>query len=385
MTEWRVGAKQKHILVLSASAGAGHVRAAQALCETAAREFPNLKLTHIDVLDLVPPTFRKLYFDGYLKLIEKAPLLWAYLYQHTDRPARESKISSVRKQIERLNTRKLYAEIETLDPDAIVCTHFIAPELLSRRIRKGHAVPPVFVQITDFDVHALWIHPHMHGYFVANDEIAWRTAQRGIDANTIHATGIPISPQFLQTLDRFTCAREVGLDPQRTTLLVMAGGAGVGGLETLVERLAAIDRNFQIVALAGKNEPLLAKLHTVAQKYPGKVFPMGFTRTIERVMKSAEIAVTKPGGLTTSECLAMELPMIIVAPIPGQEERNADYLLECGVALKANDADSLEYKLTKLLSDAEQLAAMRARMTGIAKPDAAARSLSIISRTLAAS
>src|SRR5262249_13424453 len=158
-----------------------------------------------------------------------------------------------------------------------------APELLSRRIRKGHRVPPVFVQVTDFDVHALWIHPHMRGYFVANEEIAWRTAQRGIDSNDIHVTGIPISPQFLQGLDRFTCAREAGLDPGVTTLLVMAGGAGVGGVETLVERLAVIERKFQIVALAGKNEKLLAKLKGVAEKHPGKIFPMGFTRTIERL------------------------------------------------------------------------------------------------------
>jgi processive 1,2-diacylglycerol beta-glucosyltransferase len=220
---------------------------------------------------------------------------------------------------------------------------------------------------------------------VANEEIAWRTAQRGIEANTVHVTGIPISPQFLQKLDRVTCAREVGLDPSITTLLVMAGGAGVGGVETLVERLAAIDQKFQIVALAGKNEKLLAKLQSVAQKYPAKVFPMGFTRTIERLMKSADIAVTKPGGLTTSECLAMGLPMIIVAPIPGQEERNADYLLESGVALKANDADALEYKLARLMSAPEKLADMRKRMGDIAKPDAAARVLSIISRTLTAS
>ncbi len=370
---------------MSASAGAGHVRAAQALCETAERGFPALKLTHVDVLDLVPPTFRKLYFEGYLKLIEKAPLLWAYLYQHTDKPARESKISAIRKQIERINTRKLYAEIEKINPDAIVCTHFLAPELLSRRIRKGHRVPPVFVQVTDFDVHALWIHPHMRGYFVANEEIAWRTARRGIDANAVHVTGIPISPQFLQTLDRFTCARDVGLDPSVTTLLVMAGGAGVGDVESLVERLAAIDRKFQIVALACKNEKLLTKLQAVAQQYPGKIFPMGFTRTIERLMKSADIAVTKPGGLTTSECLAMGLPMIVVAPIPGQEERNADYLLESGIALRANDADALEYKLMRLLEAPEKLGDMRSRMGNIARPDAAARALAIISRTLAAS
>ena len=381
---------QKHVVVLSISAGAGHVRAAQALCETAEREFPSLRLTHIDVLDLVPASFRKLYFDSYLKLIEKMPLLWAYLYRYTDRPADESKISSLRRRIERFNTRKLYAELDRLAPDAIVCTHFLPPELLSRRVAGGHATPPVWVQVTDFDVHALWVHDHMRGYCVANDEIAWRIAERGIPAANVHVTGIPIAPPFLQTLDRATCAREVGLDPNVTTLLMMAGGAGVGGMETLVERLAALQNDetnprFQIVALAGKNEKLLDKLKEMAARYPATIFPMGFTRTIERLMAASDLAITKPGGLTTSECLAMQLPMILVAPIPGQEERNADYLLESGVAMKANDAAALEYKLLRLLSAPETLGAMRERMRGIAKPDAAARVLSLISQSLNAS
>lgn len=378
---------QKQVVVLSIAAGAGHVRAAQALCETAAREFPQLRTTHIDVLDLVPASFRKLYFDSYLKLIEKMPLVWAYLYKHTDKPADESKISSLRRRIERLNTRKLQAELERLAPDAIVCTHFLPPELLSRRIARGHATPPVWVQVTDFDVHALWVHPHMRGYCVANEEIAWRIAERGIATDRVHVTGIPIAPQFSQTLDRAQCARELGLDPNVTTLLMMAGGAGVGGIETLVERLAALQNDptnprFQIVALAGKNEKLLAKLMETAAKYPKTIFPMGFTRTIERLMAASDIAITKPGGLTTSECLAMELPMILVAPIPGQEERNADYLLESGVAMKANDAAGLEYKLLRLLSSPATLASMRERMRGIAKPDAAARVLSLIAQSL---
>ena len=344
-------------------------------------------MTHIDVLDLVPSSFRKLYFDSYLKLIEKMPLLWAYLYQHTDEPASQSKLSSIRKQLERLNTRKLFGELDRLKPDAIVCTHFLAPELLSRRIRIGHAVPPVFVQVTDFDVHGLWIHPHMSGYFVANDEIEWRLTQRGIDAAMIHVTGIPIAPQFSRALDRATCANELGLNPTLTTLLMMAGGAGVGGIETLVAQLAArtSDSRFQIVALAGKNEKLLTKLQRVAKDHPGVVFPMGFIRTIERVMAASDIAITKPGGLTTSECLAMQLPMILVAPIPGQEERNADYLLESGVAMKAPDAIALEYKLLRLLGAPQTREAMRRRMRDIAKPDAAARVLAIISRTLNAS
>ncbi|MEP6484344.1 MAG: glycosyltransferase [Rudaea sp.] len=383
-------AKQKHIVVLSASAGAGHVRAAQALCETALRDFPGLRTTHIDVLDLVPSSFRKLYFDSYLKLIEKMPLLWAYLYQHTDRPADKSKLSTIRKQLERLNTRKLYAELERLAPDAIVCTHFLAPELLSRRIAKGKLTTPVWVQVTDFDVHALWIHPHMSGYCVANEEVAWRIAQRGIDSRQVHVTGIPIAPQFSETLDARACAIELGLDPDVTTLLMMAGGAGVGGIETLVERLAAVQSNpaqprFQIVALAGKNAKLLAALRSVATKYPGIVFPMGFTRTIERAMAAADIAITKPGGLTTSECLALQLPMILVAPIPGQEERNADYLLECGVAMKAPDAAALEYKLMRLLSAPALLESMRSRMRDIARADAATRVLSLISTSLNAS
>jgi processive 1,2-diacylglycerol beta-glucosyltransferase len=381
---------QKHIVVLSASAGAGHVRAAQALCETASRDFPHLRITHIDVLDLVPKNFRKLYFDSYLKLIEKMPLLWAYLYQHTDRAADKSKISTIRKRLERLNTRKLYSELERLAPDAIVCTHFLAPELLSRRIARGKLRTPVWVQVTDFDVHALWIHPHMSGYCVANEEVAWRLAQRGIDSRDVHVTGIPIAPQFSESLDARTCAQELGLDPDVTTLLMMAGGAGVGGIETLVERLAELQSNpdqarFQIVALAGKNEKLLAELQSIAQRYPGIVFPMGFTRTIERAMAAADLAITKPGGLTTSECLAMQLPMILVAPIPGQEERNADYLLESGVAMKAPDAAALEYKLMRLLAAPEWLESMRRKMREIARPDAAARVLSIISTSLDAS
>ncbi len=381
-------AKPKHIVFLSASAGAGHVRAAQALCDTAALQFPNLRTTHIDVLDLVPAAFRKLYFDSYLKLIEKMPLLWAYLYQHTDQAPGQSKLSALRKQIERINTRKLFTELDRLKPDAIVCTHFLPPELLSRRIRRGKPTAPVFVQVTDFDVHALWSHPHMAGYFVANEEIAWRTARRGIDASTVHVTGIPIAPQFSQTYERAACAAELGIDPNVTTLLVMAGGAGVGDMDAVVARIAesAGDASpLQVIALAGKNAKLLAKLEDVACRYPRTVFPMAFTRTIERAMAAADIAITKPGGLTTSECLAMNLPMILVAPIPGQEERNADYLLEAGVALKAADLLALEYKLMRLLAAPNKIAAMRASMRDIARLDAASRVLDIISRSPAAS
>lgn len=322
-------------------------------------------------MDLVPAGFRKFYADSYIKLVDRAPLVWAYLYERTNR-VEKSRFDRLRRGIERLNTRKLSAELKRQDPDAIVCTHFLPAELLSRRYSRGHDIPPVWVLVTDFDVHGLWVHPHMEGYFVATEEIAWRMAGRGISAERTLVTGIPIMPQFSGVLLRARCAEELGLDPHKTTLLIMSGGAGVGGIEMLAERLAALQHDLQIVVLAGRNESLLAALQSMAVRHPGRLYPMGFTRTIERVMAAADIAITKPGGLTTSECIAMGLPMIVISPIPGQEERNADFLLESGMALKAIDAAALEYKLRLLLEEPGRLAAMRERMLAKAKPNAAA-------------
>jgi processive 1,2-diacylglycerol beta-glucosyltransferase len=241
----------------------------------------------------------------------------------------------------------------------------------------------VWVQVTDFDVHGLWLHEHMQGYFVANDEVAARLNAKGIDAR-VQVTGIPIMPVFGTTPSRELTAAELGLRPNKPTVLMMSGGAGVGGIEVLAERLAAMPQDMQIVALAGRNAALLAQLKTIATKYPGRLWPMGFTSSIERVMAAADFAITKPGGLTSSECLAMHLPMIVVSPIPGQEERNADFLLESGAALKAVDAASLEFKVSRLLAHPNNLVAMRERMRVVARPDAAAVVLTAVQEHLLA-
>lgn len=368
-------ARHLRILVLSVSAGAGHVRAAQALCAAA----PDVReITHIDVMELVPSGFRKLYAESYIKLVERAPLLWAYLYQRTDHRRSASVFDRLRGLIERLNTRRLDDEIARIAPDVVICTHFLPAELLSRRIAQGRPTPPVWVHVTDFDIHGLWLQPHMQGYFVANDEVAARLAERGVAVEAIHVTGIAIMPQFASAPARAAAAAELGLDPDRMTLLVMSGGAGVGDSESLVERLAALPGELQIVALAGRNESLLERLREIAARFPGRVVPMGFTRTIERVMATADIAITKPGGLTTSECLAMQLPMIVVSPIPGQEERNADFLLESGGALKAVDGAALTFKVRQLIARPERLTQMRENLRAKALPQAARDILKIV-------
>jgi processive 1,2-diacylglycerol beta-glucosyltransferase len=360
------------LLILSVSAGAGHVRAAQAI-EAAAREArPSIEAAHLDLLSLVPADFRKLYGQQYIKLVEKLPQLWSYLYSSSDRPSRDSLLGGIKRTAERVNTRKLSGEIERLKPDAILCTHFLPAELLSRQRARGKPLPPIWVQVTDYDVHALWVHPHVDRYCVASEEVAFRLADRGVPADRISVTGIPVMPQFSAPLERETCAREIGVAPDRCTVLMMAGGAGVGGLDQLAARLLRTPRDLQLIALAGRNEELLGRLRTLAAAHPGRLFPLGFTTTVERVMTAADLVITKPGGLSVSECLAKAKPMLLVSPIPGQEERNADYLLEAGAAIKAADAATLEFKLTKLLEDPARLRAMSLAAQRIARPGAAA-------------
>jgi processive 1,2-diacylglycerol beta-glucosyltransferase len=373
----RMDRKQK-IAIFSVSAGAGHVRAAQALQAAAERWYPGVETVHVDLMELVPKLFKKVYAESYLKVVERHPALWGYLYDRSDQEKADSALSKLRIAIERLNTQKLGKLLREIDPDQVICTHFLPAQLLSRKRRKGTFHKPVWVQVTDFDVHALWLHEQMSGYFAAHEEVAWRMAERGIPRDTIHVTGIPIMPVFGETLPRAACAAEFGLDPNRRTLLMMSGGAGIGGIEILAERLLRLDRDFQLVALAGRNEGLLADLQELAGRYPGRLFPLGFTRVIERVMAASDLAVTKPGGLTTSECLAVGLPMLVVSPIPGQEERNADFLLENGAALKACDTGALAWRVTQLLDNPQRLEGLRGNARGLGRPDAARRVLDIV-------
>jgi processive 1,2-diacylglycerol beta-glucosyltransferase len=374
---------KKKLLILSVSAGAGHVRAAQAVEAAARAATPPLDATHLDLLSIAPADFRRFYGAHYLKLVEALPQLWSYLYSKTDRPSRNSLIGDLKRAAEKLNLRKLDTEIARLEPDLILCTHFLPAELLSRqRARRkagANSVPQLWVQVTDFDVHALWVHPHVDRYCVASEEVAFRLADRGVPREKIAVTGIPVMPQFAEALNRRTCAAELGLDPAKFTVLMMAGGGGVGALDELAERVLREPGELQLVALAGRNETLLKRLRALAKKNRGRLFPLGFTTTVDRIMSAADLVITKPGGLSTSECLAKGKPMLLVSPIPGQEERNADYLLEAGAAVKAVDAATLSFKLRKLLEEPGKLAAMSAAAARIGAPHAARDVVALLS------
>ena len=367
---------RQRVLILSVSAGAGHVRAAEALRTYAELEFEQVEALHLDVMDYASAAFRKVYADAYIKLVNKHPRVWGMLYRVTSETHANATVNKMRRSVERMNTRALRKRIDEFAPDAIVCTHFLPAEILMHEIRRGRLQTPVWVQVTDFDLHGMWVIPHMTGYFAGNEEVAFR--MRKLDLPAVHVSGIPIMPAFAQALDRAQCARELGLDPARRTLLLMGGGAGVGKLTEVAENLLALDADFQLIVLAGRNAEALAELQRVATHHPARLFPQGYTDRIESLMACADLAITKPGGLTSSECLAMGLPMIVHSPIPGQEERNADFLMEQGAALKAVDAVGMEFRVSQLLSAPEKLVRMRERARALARPHAAREVLRIV-------
>ncbi|MCL2714229.1 MAG: glycosyltransferase [Alphaproteobacteria bacterium] len=366
------------ILLLSVSAGAGHVRAAEALRRCAELQFPGVETLHLDVMQYVTTAFRKIYTDWYVKFVSASPTMWRLLYEITDDANPRGPLQRLRRITERLNTKALLRALKDFQPTAVVCTHFLPAELLMHQIGRDQLNVPVWVQVTDFDLHRMWVMPNMAGYFAGNPEIAARMRQVIAPPTQIHSTGIPVMPEFGATSDQALIRQRCGLEPARPMVLLMGGGAGMGGLDDVARALLAIERDFQLVVLAGKNQKTLDALQPLAAQYPGRLIALGFTSEVHCLMACASFVITKPGGLSTSECLAVGVPMILNSPIPGQEERNADYLLEHGAALKAADEFALTWRVRRLLGDPELLESMRRHAAAIGRPEAARDVLRIV-------
>lgn len=373
------GVDAKKILLLSVPAGAGHTRVAEAIRAYAAGQ-GEVEAIHLDAMAFAAPRLRAVYTGLYLHMVRRAPGVWRQVYRLTDRARPDGVLHRVRRRVERYDSRALIAKIAEIDPDIVVCTHFLPAELVAREAALGRLRCRVWVQVTDFDLHRMWVHPHVSGYFAPNEEVAFRMRGHGIPAQAIHVTGIPTMPAFARLPDRTECAHAIGLDPARTTFLLMGGGAGLGGLSGVARRLLELPGDFQLIVLAGKNAAELAALRRLAVAWPGRLSPQGYSDRVERLMACADLAITKPGGATTAECLALGLPMIVNAPIPGQEECNANFLLEQGVALKASDLETLAYRIRHLMDHPEQLAAMGSRARALGRPHAGLRVLETVLR-----
>lgn len=367
---------RRRIVVLSVSAGNGHLRAAQALCG-AARDMDDVEVQHIDVLSLAPFFFRKLYADLYLKLVQSFPAAWSLLYRRTDLARPDSAANQLRRRIERACTRALRRRLAQLAPEVIICTHFLPAEMLGWLAPHKRPRAPVYVQVTDYDLHSMWIQPNVAGYCVGSQELAWQLRQRGVHPARIHVSGIPVMPAFTRPPTRQQARRELGLPPDAPVILLMGGGHGQGEMARIAHDLLCLPQAPLVLAVAGRNAASKAALDRLAQRFGAQLRVFGFTDSVHVLMRCADFAVSKPGGLTTAECLALGLPMIAVDSIPGQEECNADYLLEHGAALKAVTPARVAWRARQLLEDSQRLAGMRQAAAALGRPHAALNVLQI--------
>lgn len=362
----------KKVLILSTKAGAGHIRAAAAIEQAIRLAHPGIEVRNCDALEFTNPAFQRSYTGTYNRLAGDLPSVWSFIYGQMEKKPVTSKTKRLANLIDRVNCARILKMVRGYDPDAIICTHYLPAEVLSPERRKGKLRAPLFVTLTDYDIHTMWVQEAVDEYFVATEEMAYALREKGIGRAAVRVTGIPIMPVFSQAFLRpEAMRRKLGLRPEVPTVLVSAGGFGMAGVDETVVRLADAVDAVQIIAVAGRNEKLHAMLQAVARTRQGKVVPLGFADNMHELMAASELMVSKSGGLTSSECLAMGLPMLIYNPIPGQEERNADFLLESGVAVRANSPAHLVYKFQRLLGDRALLARMRDATRAVARPKAA--------------
>ena len=364
---------ERGVMVLSAASGAGHMAAAGAL--VSAFQMRGVKATHVEVLKYTSPLFRRVYADLYVELVNRRPQLLGYIYRVMNRPWRYEKRLLA---LNRLNTRPLVRLLEQRNPAVAVCTHFLPPDILLHLRRQNLLDIPVGIVITDFDAHAMWLYRDVDWYFVAREEMRVHLASLGIPPETVHVTGIPIDPRFQLPKAKRDARIVLGLDPDRTTVLVAAGGFGMGSaVESLARALHEVRHPVQIVVICGKNAALERRLNAVHERsHPMRV--VGYTTEMDTWMAAADLLVGKPGGLTSSEAFARGVVLVVVNPIPGNEERNSDYFLEEGAAIRCNTLPTLAFKIDALLSDGQRLARMREAVARLARPHAASDVASIV-------
>jgi processive 1,2-diacylglycerol beta-glucosyltransferase len=358
------------IVILSASSGSGHTRAGEAL-EAVAKDFPGIaSVKHIDVLEYASSLFGVLYSDMYEQMVKKTPSLWGWWYDKSDTPW---KGEHFRVAIERFQMQPLIECLQAEDPDITICTHFLASDIVSYMLQKELLATRHAVVVTDLHVHALWLCHQFERYFVPADESAYYLRQLGIPDDRISVTGIPVHPMFSQPMDREALRKKHDIDPSLPVVLLSAGTFGMESSLVAVRALLHMEQPAQIVALCGKNDDLLSEVTKLIEEAPAhlkfKVLP--YTSDMHEWMALSNLFIGKPGGLTISEAMASHLPMILLNPIPGQEEINASIMFELGVAVIPTDVITLPYKVDELLGDPKRLAGMRDRLKQLAQPRAA--------------
>lgn len=364
------------VLIVSASIGAGHTRAAEAIqAEMAAQGIAHTSL--VDFFD-GQDGMSRLVKDVYFKMLDIFPHAYEALYRWSHGQRSGSNLSDLAAFAMK---RKMQRLLTHYKPDLVIFTHpFACCAAASLRRSRWMSVPMAAV-LTDFAVHRLWVNETVDAYFVASGEMKEALLRFGIRESKVNVSGIPISCRYGGVGERLAAA----VDGGEPAVLVMGGGTGFGAMDEALISLAGVDRRMKITVATGNNALLRQRLSAVARHVPHTVNILGFTDRIHELMAEATVLITKPGALTCSEALATGLPMILTSPIPGQEEENASFLLRQGAAIRIDDTSQLGPALGALLADPEKLAMMREKALPLGRPQAAGEVVRTVARRFLAS
>jgi processive 1,2-diacylglycerol beta-glucosyltransferase len=359
--------RDRRVAILTASFGAGHFKAAQAV-EQAMGEKENVvvRTKLIDSFISAAPRLTKVIIRLYLRILSFFPFLYGILYawgNQSTTALRGRKLLSSRL------SATIHRQLEAFEPHAVLCTHASPTGAACHLKKKGLLSVPLIAVITDFVIHRFWIYDEVDIYIVAHERVGQELLNAGVAPAKIRVAGIPIAPKFSRSVDIMGVRRQLGLSENIPAVLIMGGGTGALPMDKIVEEFRHCTIPIQLLVVTGFNTRLRKRLSSLAQGMSLHVF--GFVDNIHELMAVADLIITKPGGLSSVEALAMGVPMILFRPIPGQEEGNAQFLIDEGVACRIDNVKELPEKTVKLLQDHMKLDMIRGKSRELAKPQAA--------------
>ncbi len=372
------------ILLLTVTAGYGHHATAKALADLFQQRGAETKI--VDVYEYISKVVRTAISQGYLLSSKYTPKLYREFYRVTSKNKIKLNRMNIVKIVNTLGAFKFEHFVDNFEPDAIVCTHVLAAHLVSQMKQRDMVSAPCIGVVTDYCIHPYWEDViNMEALVTASELITHTAVKRGIPEKRIVPLGIPIHPKFNRKITREEACAQLELDPNRHTILVMGGSMGYGNSCRLIQQITQIGIDFQILAVCGNNRRAYNRLMHFRGEYDGNcdLRVMGFVDNVEVLMSASNCIITKPGGLTVSEAIAKGLPMILVNPIPGQEERNTEFLLNNGMALHVTKTFPLDDALYYLFHNPVRLRMIGETIRALGHPDASERLVDFVTGMVA--
>ncbi|WP_027400426.1 MGDG synthase family glycosyltransferase [Anaerovorax odorimutans] len=345
------------VLILSISTGQGHHATGQAIQNTF-REM-GIQCETLDAYEYIKPLLSELVSKGYLISTAYAPKLASKFYDIVVKKNEPVEEYSMTKIANKILAKELKQYIEDSKVDVIICTHVLSATMVNIMIEK-HWIDIITVGIiTDFTVHPLWEECRNLDYYVTCSELLeYQMKKKGLDTNKMLPFGIPIRPQFYNKTDKEEARKKLGVEKDKQTLLLMSGSMGYGKIDESINLLDNLDLDFQTMVVCGNNKKMLKKVNHIKTKKRFDIY--GYVDNVDLMMDAASCIITKPGGITTSETLAKGLPMIMVNPIPGHEMRNAEFMMNNGLAIYATKTFPLDEAVFSLFRHPDRVENLRA-------------------------